>query len=190
MKFFMERENVEQYMIMVESYDPTFIINKLNKYLAKGSSLLELGMGPGHDLRILAKDYNVVGSDNSNVFIERFKSENTGIEAIYIDAVEMNIDRKFDCIYSNKVLQHLKKNEFITSLENQKKNLNEGGIIFMTLWKGDYKEEVMFDGELRFTYYLEKDVKDIVEKNYEILALEAYTEADEGDSLLVVLQKQ
>lgn len=189
MNFFMNKKNVEQYIQMLEGYESTFIINKLKQYLAKGSSLLELGMGPGHDLLILAKDYSVVGSDNSDIFIEIFKSKNTGLEVISLDAVEMNVDRSFDCIYSNKVLQHLNKNELIRSLANQKKHLNEGGILFMTLWKGTYKEELMFEGELRFTYYLEKDIKEIVEKNYNILALETYTESDEGDSLLVVLQK-
>lgn len=186
----MKKENVEQYMEMVDSYEPTFIMSNLSKYLEKGSSLLELGMGPGKDLIILSRDYKVVGSDNSNIFINKFKEKNTGIETMVVDAVEMNLDRKFDCIYSNKVLQHLNKHDFIKSLENHKKYLNTNGIVFMTLWRGEHKEELMFDGELRFTYYLEKDVKEIVEKGYEILSLEAYTECDEDDSLLVVLQKK
>lgn len=186
----MKEENVDKYIEMVKDYDGSWVINKLNEYLEKGSSILELGMGPGEDLQMLAKDYKVVGSDNSNVFIEKFNEKNTGIEAINIDAIEMNTDRKFDCIYSNKVLHHLTKDEFIQSIENQRKNLNPNGMIFMTLWRGEYREEIKFDGEIRFTYYLESDIKEIVEKDYKILCIQTYAECEDDDSLLVVLQKK
>lgn len=190
MDFFKNKENVDKYIEMVKDYDGTWLINKIDDYLEKECSLLELGMGPGTDLQILSRKYKVVGSDNSSIFIEKFNKKNTGIEAIYIDAKEMNTDRKFDCIYSNKVLHHLKKSEFIESIKNQNKNLNQGGIIFMTLWRGEYREEIMFDGEVRFTYYLESDIKEIVEKDYNILCLETYNECDKNDSLLVVLRKK
>lgn len=190
MKFFMNEQNVDKYIDMVKEYDASWIVNKLKDYLPKGSSLLELGMGPGKDLELIAKDYKVVGSDNSQVFIDKFNEKNNGIEAIYVDAIEMNIDRKFDCIYSNKVLHHLTKKDFIKSIENQKKNLNPEGIIFMTLWKGEHKEEMMFNDEVRFTYYLEDDIKEIAKNKFDIVVMETYTECETDDSLLVVLKRK
>ena len=38
---------------------------------AKGSTLLELGMGPGKDLDLLKKTYSVTGSDSSKIFVYR-----------------------------------------------------------------------------------------------------------------------
>ena len=190
MKFFMKEENVDKYIKMVKDYDSSAIVSRLNQYLKEGSSLLELGMGPGKDLEMLAKFYKVVGSDNSPVFVDKFNSKETNIEAILVDAIEMNTTRKFDCIYSNKVLQHLTKKEFIESLKNQLKNLNNQGIIFMTLWKGTHREEIEFNGEIRFTYYLEEDIREIVSEDYEIIELQSYAEETSDDSLLVVLEKK
>lgn len=192
MKFFMKEENVNQYINMTKEYDPTAIVNKVKKYLPKGSTLLELGMGEGKDLELLSKDYKVLGSDNSEVFINKYKGKNIGIEVLQLDATIMNIERTFDCIYSNKVLHHLTKKDFIKSLELQKNNLNDKGIIFMTLWNGEYREEIMFDGEIRFTYYLENDIREIVKNDYDIVTIETYNEFEEhkNDSLLVILRKR
>lgn len=192
MKFFMKEENVNQYIEMTKEYDPTSIVNKVKKYLPKGSTLLELGMGEGRDLELLSKEYKVVGSDNSEVFINKYKEKNKGIEVLTIDAIMMNIERTFDCIYSNKVLHHLPKKDFIKSLNLQKNNLNNKGIIFMTLWNGEYREEIMFDGEIRFTYYLENDIREIVKNDYDIVTIETYNEFEEheNDSLLVILRKR
>ncbi len=192
MKFFMKEENVNQYIEMTREYDPTSIVNKVKKYLPKGSTLLELGMGEGRDLELLSKEYKVVGSDNSEVFVNKYKEKNKGIEVLPIDAIMMNTGRTFDCIYSNKVLHHLTKKDFIKSLELQKNNLNNKGIIFMTLWNGEYREEIMFDGEIRFTYYLENDIREIVKNDYDIVTIETYNEFEEheNDSLLVILRKR
>ncbi len=192
MKFFMKEENVNQYIEMTREYDPTSIVNKVKKYLPKGSTLLELGMGEGRDLELLSKEYKVVGSDNSEVFINKYKEKNKGIEVLPIDAIMMNTERTFDCIYSNKVLHHLTKKDFIKSLNLQKNNLNNKGIIFMTLWNGEYREEIMFDGEIRFTYYLENDIREIVKNDYDIVTIETYNEFEEheNDSLLVILRKR
>lgn len=192
MKFFMKEENVNQYIEMTKEYDPTSIVNKVKKYLPKGSTLLELGMGEGRDLELLSKEYKVVGSDNSEVFINKYKEKNKGIEVLPIDATMMNTERIFDCIYSNKVLHHLTKKDFIKSLNLQKNNLNNKGILFMTLWNGEYREEIMFDGEIRFTYYLENDIREIVKNDYDIVTIETYNEFEEheNDSLLVILRKR
>jgi len=188
----MKEENVNQYIEMTREYDPTSIVNKVKKYLPKGSTLLELGMGEGRDLELLSKEYKVVGSDNSEVFVNKYKEKNKGIEVLPIDAIMMNTGRTFDCIYSNKVLHHLTKKDFIKSLELQKNNLNNKGIIFMTLWNGEYREEIMFDGEIRFTYYLENDIREIVKNDYDIVTIETYNEFEEheNDSLLVILRKR
>ena len=191
MSYFLDEENVKEYIDMTREYDGRFLINKLHNYLSKGSSILELGSGTGRDLNILSEDYNAVGSDNSNVFIDIYKRKNSNIEIIYVDATEMDIDRNFDCIYSNKVLNHLTRQDFIKSLDKQRSKLNDNGILFMTLWKGKYREEVLCDGNFRNTYYLEEDIKEIVKNKYEIVCMESYTEFDniEEDSLLVVLRK-
>ncbi len=189
MKYFKNRKNVDLYTKMMADYDNSFVINQVNKILPNGSSVLELGMGTGVDLISLSQTYNVVGSDNSIFFIEDFKSK-SDIEVTVLDAIDVGINRNFDCIYSNKVLQHLTKKDFIISLVNQFSHLKNNGIIFATLWAGKYKEEFEFDGELRFVYYNELILKEIIPKDLEIEKIISYSEYETNDSLILVIRKK
>lgn len=57
MGFFDSQENVEKYIQMTNETDCSFLFGKLQLYLEKGASLLELGMGPGKDLLALDSLY-------------------------------------------------------------------------------------------------------------------------------------
>ncbi len=188
MNFYMKRENVEQYKSMLDDYDPMPIINTLEKFIKPGDTILELGMGAGIDFDILSRKYSVIGTDNSPIFIEDYKREHPSADVRVVNATSIKIDERVDCVFSNKVLQHLTKNDFIESLSQQKKVLKDAGVVFMTLWYGEYREEIMFDGELRFSYYTEADIESIVKGKYEILSMERYSEMGECDSMVVVLR--
>ena len=58
-KFYHTKESVEQYIKIAEGYDGSELIEKLQKFLPNNSTLLELGSGPGTDLKIL-KDFDGV----------------------------------------------------------------------------------------------------------------------------------
>ncbi len=189
MNYFKKRENVQKYKEMIGDYDGSWLIEKLSQYLEEGKTVLELGMGLGLDFELLSKKYVVTGTDNSPIFVEDYKSKNPDADITLLDAIDININKKFDCIFSNKVLQHLTKEQFKRSLKNQKDHLNDDGIIFMTLWHGEHKEEMMFDDTLRFTYYTKNDIIEIIKDNFEILSVEKFKEFEEGDSMMVMLRK-
>ena len=188
MSYFMNRVNVDTYKEMLGDYDNSWVVNKLSEFISAGAKVLEIGMGTGLDLNLLSKKYEVIGSDNSPIFINDYNIKNKGGKAILLDAISVDINDSFDCIYSNKVLQHLTKDQFLKSLSNQGKCLNANGIIYFTLWYGEYREELYFDDSLRFTYYTENDIKDMVADNFDIIHINRFTESDDMDSLLVVLK--
>lgn len=187
MDYFKQRKNVDLYTNMMKGYDNSFVIGQVEKILPQNSTLLEIGMGTGLDLISLSQKYNVVGSDYSRFFVEDFKLK-SDLEVFVLDAVNIDIDRKFDCIYSNKVLQHLSKDEFRSSLISQYEHLNKDGIIFLTLWYGEYREEYESDGQLRFIYYNEKAIENIIPKQLKIENVVLYSEFDYNDSMIVVLR--
>lgn len=189
MNYFMKKENVDKYSEMVKDYNGSWLIDKLSAFLPINSSVLELGMGTGHDFDLLSKKYKVIGTDNSPIFIKNYKAKNSNANVMLLDAIHVDIDKTFNCIFSNKVLQHLTKEQFIESLNNQKRRLTPHGIIFMTLWEGKYREELMCDNQLRFTYYTKEDLIEIVQDNFIILDISLYKECENNDSILVVLQK-
>ncbi|MEM7031884.1 MAG: class I SAM-dependent methyltransferase [Chloroflexota bacterium] len=186
MGYYDEVKNVENYIKMAEGYDGATLISKLQDYLPAGSSVLELGMGPGKDLALLQEHYRVTGSDSSTLFVERYRQIDPQADVVTLDAVTMDIDRQFDAIYSNKVLYHLTKADFKQSLMAQAQVLNEKGILFHALWYGD--EEADYHG-VHSVYYTEETLQDAIGDSYEILEFTRYTEMEEDDSFYVVLRR-
>jgi SAM-dependent methyltransferase len=187
MDYFDDERNVEEYISMAEGYDGRQFVPVLRKYLKDCSTVLELGMGPGKDLELLSEHFQVTGSDNSKVFINRYRKEHPEADLVLLDAVAMDIDRKFDGIYSNKVLNHLSKEQLLESLANQAEVLKEGGTALHTFWYGDKGEEI---SDLHFSYYTEKTFSKLVGDEYEVVESVRYTELETNDSIYFVLRKK
>ena len=187
MGYFDNEKGVQEYIKMAKGYDGSELINELRHYLKDGATVLEIGMGPGVDLDILKKYYKVTGSDSSQVFIDRYKNLNPNSDIIQLDAKSLNINRKFDCIYSNKVLIHLTKKECIESLKRQKTILNPNGIVLHSFWHGDKTKEV---NGLLFVYYKEDELRTMVKNDFNILKIQRYTEMKKNDSIYLLLQKK
>ena len=183
---FDNKKNVIDYIRMTKGYDGEELVYKLEKHLKPGSTVLELGMGPGKDFDLLKKKYTATGSDSSQVFLDLYRETHPTEDIIKLDAVTLTTDRQFDCIYSNKVLHHLTKTELAKSFHRQLKVLNSGGIIFHTFWKGDGEET--FSG-LLFTYYNIDTLLDIVPKEFKLLEGSFYKEMKKNDSIVVVMRK-
>lgn len=184
MGLFDTEEGVEQYFKLADGYDGAELIESLQTFLPANSTVLELGMGPGKDLDILRKSFRVTGSDNSRVFLDRYRAQSPNADVLSLDAVSTLTDRSFDCIYSNKVLHHLTKEELKRSLHRQHEVLNADGIAFHSFWRGDQDEE--HDG-LLFTKYQIDDLRQMVH-GFEVLTAKTYTEMEKDDSIYLVLR--
>jgi cyclopropane fatty-acyl-phospholipid synthase-like methyltransferase len=180
------KEGVEEYIKHSEKWNGKQLIKILLRYLPESSTLLELGMGPGRDFEVLRKAYLITGSDSSQVFLDRYKEKNKEADLLKLDAVTIPTKRKFDCIYSNKVLQHLTKEDLKKSLERQKEILNPNGIVFHALWRGDKIEEKK---GLLFIYYQIDELKKIIGEDFDILDIQAFTEIEKNDSIYFILSK-
>ena len=185
--YYKTKESVEEYIKLAKDVDGRQLIEKLNNYLPSNSLLLEIGSGPGTDFQILKKNYRVVGSDYSTEFLSRLISSNAKDEFLNLDAVTLSTDKKFDGIYSNKVLQHLTDEELRESILRQVELLNSNGIICHSFWKGEGDEVFK---ELLVNYQTDKSLRILFENYFEILLLEEYNEFEDGDSLLLIGKKK
>ena len=183
MGFYDIPENVDKYIDMCSGYDGSLIYSELQNFLKDGKTILELGSGPGLDLSILRRRYCVTGSDLSKEFISRLQKKYPGIPFLKINATDIDVEEKYDCIYSNKVLHHLTKSELINSLSGQAQALSPGGIIAHTFWIGDDSEEI--EG-LLFNYYGKDEILEIITEKYNIFSSMSYSEFEDSDSLLVI----
>ncbi len=183
--YFDDPNNVRGYIKMTKRYDGRELIQNLIRFLPPGSTVLELGMGPGKDLDILKKHYTAVGSDNSQAFLDLYRKANESADVLFLDAITLQTELRFDCIYSNKVLHHLKPEELRLSVGNQVSSLNPKGLVFHSFWKGNGEE---FFHRLRFAYYQEEEILAVFEREFQILEMVSYRESRADDSIYLIAQ--
>jgi cyclopropane fatty-acyl-phospholipid synthase-like methyltransferase len=186
MGYYDDPKNVQSYIDMAEGYDGRDLVLALTKYLPAGSTVLELGMGPGIDLGLLSQYYQVTGSDTSRIFLDRYRQVHQEFDLIVLDAETIQTTRKFDGIYSNKVLHHLSPEGLAASLQRQLSILGPEGITLHSFWLGDRDE---FMHGLRFRYYQEDFLHDLVQPDFTILESTCYAEFEADDSLYLILKK-
>lgn len=186
-EYYKTKESVEEYIQLAKNVSGKQLIEKLNQFLFSNSVLLEIGSGPGTDWKILDGYYKVIGSDNSIEFLDYLVSQNPNGEFLELDGVLLNTDKRFDGIYSNKVLHHLKDVELIHSIKRQFEILNQNGIICHSFWKGEGSE--IFKG-LFVNYHNEENLRELFMQYFEILLLEHYQEFEEEDSILLIARRK
>lgn len=179
-----DRKDALEYIESCEGKDSRFLIEILKRNLRSNSTVLELGMGPGCDLDLLSETFQTTGSDYSQTFLDIYREKNPSADLLLLDAVSIKTNRKFDCIYSNKVLHHLTRNDLKKSLSKQKELLNENGILFHTFWNGERQKE---SHGLRFIQYKLDELQDYVSKSFEIIEIDFYKEMNLNDSIFLIL---
>lgn len=182
-EYYRTKESVEEYITLAIDVNGKQLIEKLKRSLPSSSNVLEIGSGPGTDWKILSESYNVVGSDNSNQFLSHLISAYPKGEFLELDAVTLKTEKKFDGMYSNKVLHHLRNNELNDSIKRQYEILVPNGIICHSFWKGEGSE--VFKG-LFINYHSESSLKENFENYFEILSINDYKEFEDKDSLLLI----
>lgn len=185
MGFYDHEDTVETYVQMAEGYDGRLLVAVLRQQLPAGSTVLELGMGPGKDLTLLAEHFSVTGSDVSALFLQRYRKNHLAADLLLLDAVTLETERHFDAIYSNKVLHHLTANELQESFQRQAELLNPNGLLLHTFWYGTGMEKHQ---GLQFTYYTEVSLRAVVGPAFDITAAVRYAEIEDGDSLYLLLR--
>lgn len=186
-EYYKTKESTEEYIRLARDVSGKQLIEKLKKSLTPNSVLLEIGSGPGTDWKILNELYNVIGSDNSVDFLKHLIKEIPNGQFLELDAITLKTDKKFDGIYSNKVMHHLTDKELMDSVKRQYELLNSNGIICHSFWKGEGSE--IFKG-LFVNYHNESELEKVFKNYFEIISIEFYNEFEEDDSILLIGKKK
>ena len=186
MGYFDSKRNVDAYVRMADGYDGSVLVAVLERHLPTGSSVLEIGMGPGKDLHLLSRRFHPTGSDRSAIFVDHVRAAQPEADVLLLDAVTMQTDRRFDAVYSNKVLHQLTRDELVRSLHSQRRVLKSGGIAVHGLWYGDRLET---DDSGQCQYYTRQTFAEAAAELFEILDTGSYVEDSAYDSLYVVLRR-
>lgn len=186
MKYYADKDTVKEYIKMAEGHSGLALINRLREYLPLKADVIEIGSGPGTDWRILNKKYDVVGSDNSQEFLNHLRNVNPKGTFLKLNAITISTDYRFDAIYSNKVLHHLTTDELIVSAMRQAEILNEDGVICHSFWLGEGDE---YFKEMYVNYHSEQELRNLFGESFKILDIHKYAEFEENDSILLIARK-
>ena len=178
-------EGADEYAAMAEGYDGRTHIDRLNELLRPGSDVLELGIGPGVDLDMLAETFTVVGSDLSQAFLDRYARIRPDADLMRLDAITIDTDRHFDAIYTNKVLHHLTTEQLHRSLQRQAQVIRPDGLLLHGLWAGTTADDY---GGLHDQRYSPETIEAVIPDTLEIVECMFYPEMETDDSLRVVLR--
>ena len=185
--YYHTKASVQEYITAAKDVNGAKLIERLGRFLPNGSTLLELGTGPGTDWKLLNENYNVTGSDLSLEFLEHLNKTIQEGEFLNIDAATIDTKKTFDGIYSNKVLHHLQNEKLIQSIRRQADVIEPGGIICHSFWRGTGSET--FKG-LLVKYHTKSELTELFGTCFDVLLLESYAEFEEGDSLLLIARKK
>ncbi len=192
MSLFDTDEGIETYAKMCEGYDGRALTERLVSLRPEGGELLELGMGLGKDLELLAPHFRVTGTDHAAGFLRRYRAQPDALEVelLELDATSfagLDAGRRFDVIYSNKVLHHLERPSLVQSWTRQAMHLRPGGLGFHSFWHGEGDQEI---AKTRFCYYTRETLAASLPAELELELCERYTELEDDDSMLVVLRRR
>lgn len=156
----------------IESYTSIFF-----KYL-RGNKILDVGCGSGRDAKYFVnKNYEYVGLDISEGMIKIAKEKNPNANFVLGDMRKLPFENNsFDGIWSMSSLLHIPKTEIVNVLKEFNRVLNKDGIFYCSLQKGTFegfRENDSYDKQSRyFSYFLEDEIKDYLEKaGFQILEL-------------------
>ncbi|MBC8258086.1 MAG: class I SAM-dependent methyltransferase [SAR324 cluster bacterium] len=187
MEYFDNLNNVRDYIKMAAGYDGAQLIEVLKSLLPENSTLLELGMGPGIDFGLLEEFFQVTGSDSADGFVKIYLETHPNANVLVLDAVTIEIEKSFNGVFSNKVLQHLSQTGLKQSFKRQSEILNDDGVLLHSFWYGDKEEN---HHGLRTVYYTKASIEKLVPEDLEIVEFEKYTEMEKDDSFYVVLKQR
>lgn len=142
-------KNFDKLVDRYEKANLDFIHNIILNNTKKEDFILELGFGSGRELNFLFKNgyKNLYGIDGSEKFVDfvrqRFKSDNFKVSIL----PEINIDKKFDFIYSIAVIMHLPVSSYEKLIKNISDRLKPGGRVFISfsLGKRDDRERDFYE---------------------------------------------
>jgi len=179
-------DNVKEYFEQEALLGGEWVVDKLYRHLSSQSTVLEIGSGAGEDLGFLAQYYNVTGSEVSEVLVETLTKKHPSKPMLQLNAVDLQTDLRFHCLYSNKVLPRLGTDEIRQSVSNQMKRLEPHGLICHTFWKGT--GEGFHDGQ-PIQKYTAPEIISFFGPHFEVIELFTYSEIEKDDSILLIAEK-
>lgn len=137
------------------SLDMSALYAQFEPHLGKDALILDLGCGPGRDLKYFNQKYKAIGIEPSKT-LAAFARDYSGAEVIETDIQSFETDLKFDGIWACAILLHLKSSELSSVFKKLTQMIKPNGIIYTSFKYGD------FEGERNGRYFTDLTEESVV----------------------------
>lgn len=144
-------------------------VTKFAELFPKGSSLLDIGCGPGLNAKIFAqKKLSVTGFDISPEMIKLARKNCPSGDFLVSSVEEFSTDVKFDGICLSFIIVHLKTSDAVSLLNRLSRFVKPDGkvyISFMTGRESGYESASFSKNKIFFNYFEKEFIISCLEKN-------------------------
>lgn len=149
--------------------DMSFCRDKFLKYLSAGASILDAGCGSGRDsIAFKQLGYQITAMDASPKICQEAEKV-LGQKVLCKTFEEIDDVQMYESIWACASLLHVPKRKMKDVFCRLKRALKDGGVLYVSFKYGE--EEKVVNGRL-FSYYNERSLRELMEKNgFEVLEL-------------------
>ena len=102
------------------------------------ANVLDVGCGPGFDLKYLSLKYSVTAIEVSKRFVEIARFENPNVEIIHSDIVDYDLNEaKYKGIWARDSLHHVPDKDLKTTFKKLYESLVDDGILYVIVREGE-----------------------------------------------------
>lgn len=158
-------------------YEESFTdqIDRLTSFLKKGSTLLDIGCGPGLISRYISeKGIKVTGIDFSEMMIKIARVYAPSVNFLVMDAIDLrHFNKTFDAVNVSNFIGHFNKNEVINFFELFSAKVKKNGYLHVSFLVDDDKHSFFdynFPYEIKQEFFKEDFIKKLfIDNNFEIV---------------------
>jgi len=164
-------KNIEEYTKNTVKLQDKNVLKKFVAYLPKKARILDLGCGFGRDCKFfIKKGFDTYGVDFSSEMIRKAKKYAKSAKFFVMDMRKLSFENEFfSGIWCSAALLHLKKKDAVKALQEIKRVLKKGGLLYLSLKSGKGEKIVKdkrYKGASKFyAYYSKKEITDLLKKN-------------------------
>ena len=166
-------ENADAFVSRTVDIDMSNIYPKFTSLLPCDGKILDAGCGSGRDSRyFLNQGFEVVAIDASEEMV-KCASNLMGQDAVQMKFDDVTFSNEFDGVWACASLLHVKKENFVSTLNILVNALKSNGVIYVSLKESKSSTP---DGGRHFSYFSIDEVNEIMSLQSELELLEIWIE--------------
>ncbi len=145
------------------------LFNSVQKYIAPGDAILDIGCGPGTYLKDFEQHYAVTGIDLNLQMINKAKEQLSRATFIHNDFLKNDFTRRFNFIYSISVLEFIPPGQLRPFFRKVYHLLEDEGVIFF-LYPHALRLKDIFYPDLYYIEYSPRRIEESISNLFEIIS--------------------